>query len=455
MAIDTKKWIAFVEKHREKILAAERQIWNHPETGYREWKTTKYLEEEFEKLGYTLTKAGNIPGFITDIDTGRPGPKLLIFGEMDSLICLDHPEADKETGSVHACGHNAQCAALLGLAAALKEEGALDGLCGSIRLCAVPAEELLEQEFREDLVKKGIIRYYGGKVEFMYRGLFDGCDLAFMVHQTSQLNDELFMINAGSNGCFTKNVTYHGVSAHAGGNPQQGINALYAANLGLNASNSLRETFPDNDHIRFHPIITYGGTATNAIPDTVKLESYVRGASLEAIRRENQKINRALAASAAAMGANITISDRAGYMPYMQDQNMLDVAREAMVAICGSKDKIRDRGTFGTGCSDIGDICAVMPACHPYAGGAIGRGHGNDYYIQDADKACVNSAKMQLLMLVMLLSDGAARAKYCIANKKTPFASKEEYFAAVDSVNMDKKAVEYREDGSIVLNFTK
>lgn len=454
MAIESQKLFSMVEKHRDLILEAEREIWSHPETGYKEWKTSAYLEKQFEALGYTLTRAGNIPGFVTDIDTGRPGPKVVVFGELDSLICTDHPEADPETGAVHACGHNAQCAALLGLAAALKEEGALDGLSGSIRLCAVPAEELIEQEFREELVKKGIIKYYGGKVEFLFRGLLDGCDMGFMVHTSAILGKEHFMLRAGSNGCLTKNITFHGVSAHAGSSPDKGINALYAASLAMNAANALRETFRDDDHIRFHPIVTYGGTATNAIPDTVRMESYVRGASLEAIQRENRKINRALAASAAAMGANVTLTDRAGYMPYWQDENMLDAAREAALEIVGGdKNLIRDTHGFGTGCSDIGDICAVMPACHPYAAGATGKGHGADFRVVDPERACVGSAKLQLLMLSILLQNGAERAKKVLANKKTVFASKEEYFKTIDAINSEKKAVVYHEDGRITLDF--
>ena len=74
----------------------------------------------------------------------------------------------------HCCGHNAQSAALLGIAAALKQPHALDGLCGSIRLVVVPAEEMIQLAFREELRQKGIIKYNGGKTEFMYRGLLDG-----------------------------------------------------------------------------------------------------------------------------------------------------------------------------------------------------------------------------------------------------------------------------------------
>ena len=135
-----------VDKHRQLILDAERFIWKHPETGYKEFKTSEYMAKAFEKLGYTLTYAEGITGFYTMLDTGREGPEVLVLGELDSIICPTHPESDPVTGAVHSCGHNAQCAALLGIAAALKEPGITDKLCGRIRLCAVPAEELVELE---------------------------------------------------------------------------------------------------------------------------------------------------------------------------------------------------------------------------------------------------------------------------------------------------------------------
>ena len=171
-----------VDKYRDLILEAERYIWKNPETGYKEVKTSKYLAEQFEKLGYKLTYADGITGFYTVIDTGREGPEVLVLGELDSIICPAHPEADPVTGAVHSCGHNAQCAALLGVAAALTDEKVLSNLSGRIRLCAVPAEELLEIEYRSRLMKEGKIKYFGGKPEFLHRGYFDGVDIAFMVH---------------------------------------------------------------------------------------------------------------------------------------------------------------------------------------------------------------------------------------------------------------------------------
>ena len=143
-----------VEKYTDIILEAERYVWKNPETGYKEFKTSAYMEKTFRELGYDLVMAEGITGFYTVLDTGKPGPEVMILGELDSIICPGHKEADRETGAVHSCGHNAQCAALIGVAAALKEPGILDELCGRIRLCAVPAEELLEIEYRTKLKKK-------------------------------------------------------------------------------------------------------------------------------------------------------------------------------------------------------------------------------------------------------------------------------------------------------------
>ncbi len=440
-----------VAGQRELMFAAERHIWKHPETGYREWKTHEYLAGEFKKLGYELVEAGNVPGFYADLDTGRPGPKLLIMGELDSLIVATHPECDPETGYVHACGHHCQVSALLGIAAALKQPGALDNMSGSIRLMAVPAEELIEIGFREELRKAGTIKYFGGKVEFMHRGYMDGCDIALLVH-TGGGDKPNIALTPGSNGCVTKNINFVGVSSHAGGAPHLGVNALYAASQAMNAVNALRETFQEKDTIRFHPIVTLGGGAVNAIPNDVRVESYVRGASIEAIVSANNRINRALASSAAAMGANVHLQDYPGYCPLYNDKNLyqitVDVVKEAF-----GEDYIQEDTKWGTGCTDMGDVSCVMPTVQPYASGASGVGHGSDYCISDPENALVVSAQYQVLMAEALLANDAALGKKVIAEADLLYPDKKDYFAAVDKIFLDKKAVTANEDGTITLDY--
>lgn len=436
---------AWVEKHRNLILEAERYIWAHPETGYKEYKTSQYMKEQFEALGYELVPAEGITGFYTRLETGREGPEMLILGELDSVICPNHKDADPVTGAVHSCGHHAQCATLLGIAAALKEPHALDGLSGSIRLCAVPAEELLEIEYRSELKRKGIIKYFGGKPEFLSRGYFDGVDLAFMVHTSKK-----FGVSAGSVGCLAKHITYKGVSAHAGGAPWEGRNALYAATCGIGAVNAIRETFRERDLIRVHPIMTNGGAIVNAIPETATLESYVRGSSFDAIVDANKKVNRALTGAAYSIGTNIEITDITGYAPLYNDKGMIAVAKEAYEAIV-SDETFPVSDTIGTGSTDMGDLSCIMPVIHPYAGGATGTSHGSDYEITDPEMACVTNAKWQLAMLNLLLENGASRAEAILAEFKPQFASKEAYLSYVDSLCADGDRIEYREDGTAVL----
>ena len=421
---------------------AEEYIWNNPETGYKEFKTDKYMREKFIELGYELTLAEGITGFYTLIDTGKAGPTLLILGELDSVICKSHPNSDPETGAVHACGHHCQCSALLGIAAALKEEGALDGLCGKIKLCAVPAEELLEIDYRSELIEKGVISYYGGKTEFLKRGYFDDVDLALMVHTGGK-----FGIDRGHVGCIAKRIIYKGTASHAGGSPWNGNNALYAATCGINAANALRETFRESDIIRFHPIITEGGQMVNAIPDTVKIESYVRGKTYEGIMAANKRINQALCGAALSLNNNVEIIDMPGYAPEIHDSNMIEIFKEAM-ALALPTEPFNVSDNTSSGSSDMGDLSGIMPTIQPHSAGAVGKGHGNDYFITDSKRATVDTAKLQLAMIWLLLSDNAERAKKTISEFTPRYASKDAYLDYVQSIFRRGDRITYNDDGT-------
>ena len=439
-----KKHVAAVEKHRQLIFDTLDHIWHNPESGYREWKTHAHMAAQFEALGYDLICAGDIPGFYTVLDTGRPGPEVLVLGELDSLIVAGHPDADPETGAAHACGHAAQCAALVGIAAALQEPEALEGLCGRIRLCAVPAEELIEIDYRLQLRQQGVIRYMGGKTEFLHRGYFDGVDLAFMVHTEGGSE---FVSKSGMIGCLSKKVTYSGRSAHAGGAPWRGINALYAAQQGLSAVNAIRETFQEKDYVRVHPIITAGGSAVNAIPDRVTLESYVRSGNFAALSDANARVNRALIGAALSLGANVDIQDTPGYAPLRQDPGLAGLAEEAAAAL---EIPFRHIPTPSTGSTDMGDVSQVMPALHPCCPGAAGVSHGSDYRIADPDLACVGSARWQLMMLHLLLENDARRAKKIVEDYVSDFGDLREYLDYLDTYVCRGDRIRYTDSGAEV-----
>ena len=154
---------------------------------------------------------------------------------------------------------------------------------------------------------------------------------------------------------------------------------------------------------------------------------------------------------AAAMGAKVRIQDFPGYWPRNYYWPFVEVFGEAMSKVMPFEYKPT---AWGTGCSDMGDICAVMPAIHPYVGGSSGTAHSVSYKIIDADMACVGSAKGQLLALKALLENDAQKAKQILAEVKPVMESKEAYFAFVDKLDMDKRTVTYQENGTVTLDFT-
>ena len=423
------KIVQNVDKAREMILEAERWLWKHPETGFKEWPAHNYLKEKWEALGYKLTEAGDIPGFYTDLDTGRPGPTLCIMAELDALDQANHPEA--VNGMTHACGH----------------------ILFAQQIADTHAEELIQMPYREGLRQKGIIHYYGGKAEFIYRGYLDGVDLAMMVHTGADRDDVALGCGSRSNGMIAKTATYRGKSSHAGGSPYNGINAEYAAILGLNACNALRETFKDQDHIRFHPILHGVTSAVNIIPDEMSLETYVRAIMVDAMKNENEKLNRALAGAAASMGARLEIHDRPGYMPEWRFPPMMKLIEKACQDLVGPENVAFDYEKVGGGSSDFGDVISLMPGVQFRAYGATGHAHGTDYYVVDPEKACVTCAKAQLFAAEALMENGAQAAKEIVAAYEPEFKSREEYVAFLDSIMADREAVAYNEDGTITIQY--
>ena len=185
----------------------------------------------------------------------------------------------------------------------------------------------------------------------------------------------------------------------------------------------------------------------NAIPETVTLESYVRGKTYEGIIEANKKVNQALCGAALSLGNNIEIVDIPGYSPLVNDKNMIELCREA-AARSIPQYPFTESGAYSSGSTDMGDLSAIMPVVHPYAGGSEGKSHGNDYRIANVDAACVDNAKWQLCMLHMLLENNAERA-YKVIEEYTPrFASKDEFLAFMDGLNMSGDRIAYNEDGT-------
>ena len=413
-----------IDSHRNEIIALGEDIRTHPELGFKEFRTAGIVCQVFDRLELDYVTGVAITGVMTRLRGCQSGPTVAYMGEMDSVLVREHPDADPTTGAAHACGHNAQVANLVALAFGLVESGVMAQLDGSVALVAVPAEEYVEIGYRLGLRDEGKIEFFGGKPELIRLGALDDVDICLMTHQACRDEGGLLSVGGASNGCIVKQVCYVGRAAHAGGAPHRGINALKAAMLGLQAIDANRETFKDEDHIRVHPIITKGGDLVNVVPADVCLETYVRGASIEAMTAAAAKVDRCLRAGAMAMGATVEITTLPGYLPRIVPDELLEVYKANATTLVGEDGWWEP--SFGAGSTDLGDVSHIMPAIEAQAAGCCGTGHGADCAIRDAETAYILPAKVAATTIIDLLVDGACRANQVIEGYE-PAMTKESY----------------------------
>ena len=352
------------------------------------------------------------------------------MGELDSLRVVGHPHADPVTTAAHACGHHCQIGMMLGAAAGLQAAGVMESLAGRVALIAVPAEEYIEIEYRDELRREGKIEFLGGKPEFIRLGALDDVDLAMMTHTSGNPNEGTIAFGGTNNGIVAKRIRFQGRAAHAGGAPHDGINALNAAMIALSAIHAQRETYRDQDTIRIHPIITQGGIAVSSVPADVRMETFVRGRTTEAFLSASEKVDRALRAGAMAVGGSVTITTLPGYLPIRSDESMLELYGANAATLVGKENLVR----LGhrTGSTDMGDVSQIMPVIHPYVVAATGDVHGIDYVVQDYELGVLTGAKAMAMTVIDLLSDGAARAKEIKAKYRAPM-TKQGYLSLMRS----------------------
>ncbi|HEX5321109.1 MAG TPA: amidohydrolase [Stellaceae bacterium] len=409
-----------IDRRGNEIIALGETILHHPETGFNEGKTAALVAETMRSLGLAPQTGLALTGVKGRLKGAKPGPRLALIGELDSLRTSDHPMADPHTGAAHSCGHNAQVAGMLGVAMALSSIGAEKDLAGELVFMAVPAEEFIDVEERLRRKQKGEIEFLLGKPELVAKGHFDDVDMAMMIHVGShdQMSKRSYIADS-SNGALVKQIKFMGRASHAGGAPQLGINALSAAQIALNAIHCQRETFWDKDTIRIHPIITKGGDAVSVIPAEVTMETFVRGGSLEAIVDANMKVDRCLRAGAMAMGAEVEINTIPGYLPQRNDRKFGEVFGANVKDMFGQDEF--DIGGHRTGSTDMGDIAHLMPVIHPYVASARGKTHGADFRINEPEHGYLTPAKLLAMTAIDLLYGDAEPAREIVRDFKPAF----------------------------------
>jgi amidohydrolase len=424
------KIIAAIDENKDLIFDIGRKIYKNPELGYKEFGTTKLVKEFFQnELNLDVIEGIAYTGCRASVNNNKSGPKIAVLGELDGIVCSGHKDS-LSSGASHTCGHNIQIAGMLGVAIGLVKSGVYEELDGKIDFIATPAEEYIEIDYRNKLKEQGVIQYFGGKQELIRNGSFDDVNMAIMFHALD-LGDKKVLTEPVSNGFIGKDIRFIGREAHAGNAPDKGVNALNAALLSMNNINAQRETFKDIDKVRIHPIITKGGDIVNVVPADVRMESYTRARTVQAMKDANEKVNRCLIAGAMAVGANIEIKELPGYLPILKHEEMEDILYKNLRNLEIKEDDIIQGGDF-TGSFDLGDLSHIMPTLHPMFGGIRGDLHSKEYCIVNEEYIYLEPAKAIALTIVDLLFDDAKEAK-TILKDFVPAMTKEEYLSFMNS----------------------
>ncbi|KAA8679392.1 amidohydrolase [Clostridium sp. MT-14] len=421
-----------IDANSGKIIDFSKSVEKEPELGFKEEKTSKKVRDIFDSIGLKHRDGLAITGVKAKLKDGHDGINVAVLGELDAVICRGNKNTDPETGAAHTCGHHLQLGALIGSAIGLKLSGIADKLNGNVTFMAVPSEECIEFAYRQKLIQQGKIHFLGGKQELIYQGEFDDVDIAMMMHSMKNCPNPTVLLGKSSNGFLAKTIQYIGKAAHAAEAPEQGINALNAAMIGLMGVNALRETFKDEDYIRFHPIITKGGDVVNSVPDDVRIESYVRARTIDAMVKTNEKVDRALKAGGDAVGAKTVIRTIPGYLPLECSQELNDMYRRNCSELLPESGVLEGGHFFAS--TDMGDVSQLIPSIHPYIGGVSGSLHEKDFNVEDYYAACVLPAKLFAMLIVDLLAGSAEKGKDVIKNFK-PQLSKEEYLKILNGFN--------------------
>ena len=421
--------LAAIDANRDKIIGIGTAVWKNPETGYKEFMTSDLAAKMLTEIGLPPKRNLAITGMRADLNGAKPGPSLAICGEMDALIISTHPECNPATGAVHACGHNSHIASMLGAAIGLVQANAQNDISGKIAFIPCPAEECIEMEWRNKLIKEGKIKALGGKASLIMDGVFDDIDMSIMNHLGCAGYSVL-----DNNGFCMKVVTFHGKSAHAAGAPQHSINALSAANLALHALALLRETYSGDQYIRAHGILTHGGESVNIIPDSTTIEYQLRAEKLDKIRALSNKFDQCMRGCAMAIGCTVDITTMPGYMPLTNDDELCKCFSEAVAIANPNAAPARCKPFFDMGCTDMGDLSTIMPVLHSYCPGGGGTAHGVDYRIANPELAYIVNSKILAVMAIDLLYGDAERGRK-VADRKGGYLPIEKYREIMDSFN--------------------
>lgn len=366
----------------KETLSLAEEIYYNPELGFKEFKTSKLIEN-FIKKYFPQEKITKFSETGIKFNLGeKKSLHIALIAEMDAVYTPSHFYANKETGAAHNCGHYSQVAIMLDLLKRLSTDNEYKSFDFSLGFVFTPAEEYLDLEFRKKMKENNRITYLGGKPEAIKLGIFNEFDFAIAIHSMGGgPTRRSIELNCNLAGFLYKYYTFLGKPAHAGFAPQAGINAYSISTLFNTALGLFRQQIDEKYMVRINPVILDAPMGTNVIPDKIKIGTDIRAHSVEYMLELSERLDTIAQCSAKALGGDVKIETEMGYLPFLQSHYLSNFVRETFknfpeIEYCKENSPVSAAG-------DIGDLSYILPCIQIGYNGFSGTFHGTDFIHKD------------------------------------------------------------------------
>jgi len=343
----------------QEAIALRRHLHMHPELSEREYETMALICTWLERLGIPYEKNVADTGVVGLIRGGFDGPTVGIRADIDALPIQEENSAlsycSQNPGVMHACGHDAHTAILLGIAmllSSMREE-----LHGSVKLIFQPAEESI-----------------GGAERMIQAGCLEDphVDVMLGLHVAGNLPVGEIGIKYGKMYAASDMLTLkvYGTSCH-GAHPDEGVDAILIA---ANILNTVQSVVSRNISATDSAVCTFGtihgGNVRNQVADYVELTGIIRTLDPETRMFMRERIKTVCEQTASMLGGRAELMIEPSYSPLINTDRIVDLVKETASGILGA-DKVRELTVPSLGVEDFAYFAAARPACFFHLGCAV------------------------------------------------------------------------------------
>ena len=351
-------------KMLKKTMIADKEfLWNHPEKGFHEIETSKYIINRLEKLGYDVKANIATTGIVAKLKGKEERPCIMFRSDMDAL------EMDNTGRMKHACGHDAHMTIMLALAELIIKNK--EKIKGTIKLLFQPAEETS-----------------GGAKKMIEEGVLENpkVDCVFALHVWSELEKGTIGIKNGAVMASTNpfDITVYGKGGH-GAIPEKCIDPIYiSSSIVTNLQAIVGRNISPNETVILSITAINGGNSNNIIPEKVEMKGICRTFNNELIDYIKNRIVEVATNTAKSMNGKIEVKFKDGNYPaVINSKKYFELIKEIGKEIVGENNIIDN---YKTMCSeDFSYFLEERPGAFIFVGCK-----GEQYYPQHSENFYVD-----------------------------------------------------------------